>query len=169
VDNKTNDEMTGKIEWDKHHHTQAPWLLPKLKSLHDLSVTIEAKVAEEAINYVVTWVDGGAQLHVLLHRVLDPSNSLQKFHHKTITLDPVTSGLCRIATRLCGPCSNGMKDEDCDKSSDTFQECDEVSRLDEVDERTCLTFLKCLLHPTTILTKMMHRKGPSTLGVSIKH
>jgi hypothetical protein len=55
-------------------------------------------------------------------------------------------------------CYEGTKDEDRNKSSDMFQECDEASWLDELDESTHFTFLKCLLHPATILTKMMHEK-----------
>jgi hypothetical protein len=49
------------MEWDKqpfiHEH---PGSSPKLKTLQDLSVRIKAKVAEEAVDYVVWWVDGGA-------------------------------------------------------------------------------------------------------------
>jgi hypothetical protein len=55
-------------------------------------------------------------------------------------------------------CYEGTKDEDHNKPSDMFQECDETSWLDELDESTHFTFLKCLLHPATILTKMMHKK-----------
>jgi hypothetical protein len=48
----------------------------KLKSLHDLSVGIEAKVPQEVVDYVGLWVNGGAQLHILFQRVLDPSDPL---------------------------------------------------------------------------------------------
>jgi hypothetical protein len=66
------------MEWDKQPlKPEHPGSSPKLKSLHDLSVRIKAnKVAEEAINYVGMWVDGGEQLRVLLQRVLNPSNPL---------------------------------------------------------------------------------------------
>jgi hypothetical protein len=56
------------------------------------------------------------------------------------------------------PYCEGTKDEDYDKLIDMFQECDEASRLEELDESTHFTFLKCLLHPTIILTKTMHKK-----------
>jgi hypothetical protein len=39
-----------------------------------------------------------------------------------------------------------------------FQECDEASRLDELDESTHFSFLKCLLHPATILTTRKHKQ-----------
>jgi hypothetical protein len=59
------------------------------------------------------------------------------------------------------PCCDGTKDEDRDKSSDMFQEYDEASLVDELDE--------CVLHlhemssePTTTLTKTMHQKKDLT-------
>jgi hypothetical protein len=54
-------------------------------------------------------------------------------------------------------CYEGTKDEDRNKSSDMFQECDEASWLDELDESTHFTFLKCLLHLATILTTTKHK------------
>jgi hypothetical protein len=92
------------MEWDEQtllpKHSSSS---PKLKSLQDLSIRIDAKVVEETIDYVGMWVDGGLQLRILLQCVLDPSDPLQKFHYKTVTLNPIASGLCRIATRLCSP------------------------------------------------------------------
>jgi hypothetical protein len=160
------------MEWDEQplipEHLGSS---PKLKSLHDLSVRIEGKVAEEAIDYVGLWVDGGAQLHVPLQCELDPSDPLQKFHPKTLLLLILWPLACAGLRLDCAaPCCEGMKDDDRDKSSDMFRGCDEVSQLDELDESTHFNFLKCLLHLASILTKNDARKrGPSTLGVSIKH
>jgi hypothetical protein len=61
-------------------------------------------------------------------------------------------------------------DEDREKSSDMLLECDEASLLDKLDESTRFTFLKCLLHSATILTKTMRKKEdlePYVLVLSI--
>jgi hypothetical protein len=74
------------------------------------------------------------------------------------THDPMTFGFLGLRLDCVVPCCEGTRDEDRYKSSDMFQECDEASQLDELDGSTHFTFLKCFLHPTTILTKMMHEK-----------
>jgi hypothetical protein len=114
VDNKTSDEMTEKweMEWDEQPLIlEHPDSFPKLKSLWDLSISIEAKVAEEDVDNVGLWVNGGAQLRlnvrILLQRVLDPSDPLHRSlflvcHITDIPLERVIP--VGVVCRGGGPC-----------------------------------------------------------------
>jgi hypothetical protein len=74
---KWETEQTEQSVMPKH-----PGYSPKLKSLQDLSIGFEAMVTEEVVDDAGLWVDGGTQhrlsASLSLHRLLDPSDPLQK-------------------------------------------------------------------------------------------
>jgi hypothetical protein len=54
--NETSDKITGKTRNETRQartHTWAPGTSPKLKSLQDLSITVNPKVTEEVMHHVV--------------------------------------------------------------------------------------------------------------------
>jgi hypothetical protein len=81
---------SGKTNETSTHSYLRTRLLPKLKSSQDLTIRIETKVAEEAVDGITLGVDGGAQFLlnscVLLKRVLDPSDP---FHCSLCLVSPI--------------------------------------------------------------------------------
>ena len=69
-----------------------------------------------------------------------------------ITTDPSARSGVRLDCPV--PCCEGMKDEDRDESCD-LSPCEELSRLDELDENALLTRLSALL----ILQKYSQQKA----------
>jgi hypothetical protein len=52
---KTSDEITGKAGNEMRQlqtHTWAPYTFPNLKSLQDLSISVNPKVTKEVVHYV---------------------------------------------------------------------------------------------------------------------
>jgi hypothetical protein len=92
---KTSDEMTGKAGNEMRQvrtYTWAPSTSPKLKSLQDLSIGVNPKVAEDVVHHAGLWVDG--HLHLCLHvcKVIHSSlKSSDPFHHTLNLVGPITS------------------------------------------------------------------------------
>jgi hypothetical protein len=101
--------------------------------------------------------------------VLNPSDPLQNFHHKTLSLSILWSLVCAGLKLDCAaPCYEVTEDEDHDKSSDMFRKCDEASRLDGREHTLHLPEMSSSSRNNTHNNKAQ-TKGPSTLGVSVKH
>ena len=82
-----------------------------------------------------------------------------------VTTDP--SARAGVWLDCPAPCHEGMKDVDRDESCD-LSPCEELSRLDELDENALLTRLSALLILHKYPQQNAQTKGPSTLGVSVK-
>jgi hypothetical protein len=94
---KTSDEITGKDGNEMRQvriHTWAPGTSPKLKSLQDLSISVNPKVIEEVMHHAGLWVDRG--LHLCLHvcKVIHSSlESSDPFYRALSLVNPITGVL----------------------------------------------------------------------------
>jgi hypothetical protein len=91
---KTSDEITKKTRNKMRQvrtHTWASGTCPKLKSLQDLSITVNPEVTEEVMHDAGLWVDGGLHLYLYVCKFIHPSLESSDLFHCTLNLvSPIT-------------------------------------------------------------------------------